>query len=160
MEPRWRCRICSSADLLGTTHTHCPNCSHERDYEELVEDLLDDFLSLDGSVQHRFSGSSYRCCGQGWSLQARYCGQCGERLQAPGAMAPDDDHELGTTLIEESTMEPVAVREPPPTTSPPWEWAPAEPEPVVQAEPVPAKPPEASMLERARTLLGSFWGAP
>lgn len=32
-EPLWKCRICGSDGLLASTHAHCPNCSHERDYE-------------------------------------------------------------------------------------------------------------------------------
>ena len=76
-ESLWRCRICGSGALLSESHAHCPNCSHERDWEEVELPGWDELASR---ADHRFTGTAFYCCDVGWSSQARYCGCCAERL--------------------------------------------------------------------------------
>ena len=76
-EQHWQCRICASSQLLWDEHRHCPNCSHERDYEEPVFAVFGASFDTAG---HCFEGNEAHCCGKGWSDTARYCGSCGTRL--------------------------------------------------------------------------------
>ena len=69
----WTCRICTSPSL-SSHHEHCPNCSHERDW-----DASD--AGQAGSDPLRFQGEDYSCCDEGWSDAARFCGCCGDRLR-------------------------------------------------------------------------------
>jgi hypothetical protein len=83
-EPMWNCRVCTSGALLAHSHIHCPNCGHARDIER---SWLPDWDNLVRASEHRFSGAVSRCCGQGWSAGARWCGACGGHL-ASGDRAP------------------------------------------------------------------------
>ena len=78
LEP-WTCRICTSSPLPGG-YACCPNCSHERDWDE--DAASDGTTPLD-----RFEGTALSCCGKGWSELARFCGICGERPRTAAEIA-------------------------------------------------------------------------
>ena len=76
-EPIWRCDLCGSDGLLGHSHAFCANCGHAHDGEPVRFPTWDELVV---PSDHRFHGAHTRCCGQGWSLQARHCGRCGLEL--------------------------------------------------------------------------------
>lgn len=75
----WTCRICRTSVLPGM-YACCPNCSHERDWDD---DAVDD-----GSLSpDRFLGQALYCCGMGWAEAVRFCGICGERPRTAAEVA-------------------------------------------------------------------------
>lgn len=172
MNGTWECRICRSGDLLVDEHTFCPNCSHERDWEEEIEA----FFTLEAQSIHRFHGSESTCCDQGWSSTARYCGRCGAGL-VPTPVTPIEPVSTETPAPVGSADRAFAsqTRHPtsPPDDLPRFERAPAPPSVVPWHEPEPQESPNrldtpiapervssgglAEVWARAQELLASAW---
>lgn len=103
----WSCRICSSK-ALPAAYTHCPNCSHERDWDADAS-----AGALAANSPSRFEGDTYACCAHRYTAEARFCGSCGARLRQRRRLFPErrlrpsaapfhllgDEEEQGPTLV-------------------------------------------------------------
>jgi len=75
-EMLWDCPQCATAELLGTTHRHCPTCGAAQDPARRYFPKPGTEVEASG---HRFVGADWTCtyCTSPNSAAAAFCGNCG-----------------------------------------------------------------------------------